>query len=127
MAAVALTQQNRSFLTGRGVEADLLAAMRDVIASQPGVVDVPDLFAVVVGPVTAVVDGDVIFEDELNVPDIEASIERAGNDLRSRWPQIRYVYLTPVSERRRRGAGRPTRSASTPPRPERSKSANWSL
>ena len=86
--------------------------MRGVIATQPGVVDVPDLFAVVVGPVTIVVDGDVIFEDELNVPDIEAVIEQAGNELRSRWPQIRYVYLTPVSERRVRGAHRVTLAAS---------------
>ena len=99
MAAVALTQQNRSLLTGRGVDEELLTAMRGVVAAQTGVVDVPDLFAVVVGPVTTVVDGDVIFADELNVPDIEASIERAGIELRSRWPQIRYVYLTPVSER----------------------------
>ena len=111
-AAVALTQQNRSLLTGRGVDEEVLAAMRGVIATQPGVVDVPDLFAVVVGPVTIVVDGDVIFEDELNVPDIEAVIEQAGNELRSRWPQIRYVYLTPVSERRVRGAHRVTRPAS---------------
>ena len=50
-AAVALTQQNRSLLTGRGVDEELLAAMRGVIAAQPGVVDVADLFAVVVGPV----------------------------------------------------------------------------
>ncbi len=100
VAAVALTQQNRSLLTGRGVDEELLTAMRGVVAAQTGVVDVPDLFAVVVGPVTTVVDGDVVFADELNVPDIEASIERAGIELRSRWPQIRYVYLTPVSEPR---------------------------
>jgi len=106
IAAVALTQQNRSLLTGRGVDEEVLAAMRGVISAQPGVVDVPDLFAVVIGPVTIVVDGDVTFEDELNVPDIEAAIERTGDELRSRWPQIRYVYLTPVSGRRIRGARR---------------------
>jgi cation diffusion facilitator family transporter len=106
VAAIALTQQNRSLLTGRGVDDELLAAMRGVIATQPGVIDVPDLFAVVVGPVATAVDGDVIFEDELSAPDIEAAIEQAGNELRSRWPQIRYVYLTPVSERRIRGAHR---------------------
>jgi cation diffusion facilitator family transporter len=104
LAAIALTQQNRSLLTGRGVDEELLTAMRGVIAAQAGVEDVADLFAVVVGPATIVVDGDVIFEDALNVPDIEAAIERAGNELRSCWPQIRYVYLTPVGERRVRGA-----------------------
>jgi cation diffusion facilitator family transporter len=112
--AIVLTQQNRSLLTGRSVDEELLAAMRGVVAAQPGVVDVPDLFAVVVGPVTTIVDGDVIFEDELNVPDIEATIERVGNELRSRWPRIRYVYLTPVSERRIRGARRATPAAPAP-------------
>jgi cation diffusion facilitator family transporter len=113
-AAVALTQQNRSLLTGRGVDDELLAAMRDVIAAQRGVVDVPDLFAVVVGPEATVVDGDVTFEDALNVPDIERSIEQAGNELRSRWPQIRYVYLSPVSERRIRGSRRAAPAAPAP-------------
>jgi cation diffusion facilitator family transporter len=115
-AAVALTTQNRSLLTGRGVDTEVLTAMRDVVAAQPGVVEVPDLFGIVLGPVTAVVDGDVIFEDDLNVPEIEASIGRAADELRSRWPQIRYVYLTPVAQRRVRGERRETTNLSARPR-----------
>jgi cation diffusion facilitator family transporter len=109
--AVALTQQNRSLLTGRGIDAERLEAMCETIAAQAGIVDVTDLFAVVVGPATLIVDGDVIFEDELSAPGIEASIEQAGADLRSRWPEIRYVYLTPVTERRPRDARRTVKSA----------------
>ena len=105
-AAVALTQKNRLLLTGRGVHPRLLEGMHDVIAGEPGVLDVPDLFAVVVGPGMLIVDGDVTLDDGLSVPDVEAVIERAAAELRSRWPQIRYVYLMPVAERRPRGAHR---------------------
>ena len=102
VAAVALTQLNRSLLTGRGVNPELLEQMRRVIAAQPVVVDVPDLFAVVVGPSTLVVDGDVTFKDQLTVPDVEAVLDRTAIELRMYWPDVRYVYLTPVA----RSAGR---------------------
>jgi cation diffusion facilitator family transporter len=103
-AAVALTQLNRSLLTGRGVQPQLLERMRTVVAGQPGVLDVPDLFAIVVGPSALIVDGDVTFADELDVTDVEAALDRAAAELRSRWSEVRYVYLTPVAERRPRGA-----------------------
>jgi cation diffusion facilitator family transporter len=112
-AAIVLTQTNRSLLTGRGVHPQLLDRIQSVIAAQQGVLGVPDLFAVVVGPSTLIVDGDVTFRDELTVPEVEAVIDRASAELRSRWPQVRYVYLTPVAERRPRGAHLPV-EATTP-------------
>jgi divalent metal cation (Fe/Co/Zn/Cd) transporter len=72
-------------------------------SAQAGVIDVPDLFAIVVGPSNLVVDGDVTLDDSLTVPDVEALIDRAAAELRTRWPQIHYVYVTPVAERRPRG------------------------
>jgi cation diffusion facilitator family transporter len=103
-AAVLLTKKNRELLTGPGIEPDELERMRSAIAAQSGVADVPDLFAIVVGPATLVVDGDVTFDDALSVPEVEATIERAAAALRSAWPDVRYVYLTPVASRRPRGA-----------------------
>jgi cation diffusion facilitator family transporter len=102
VASVLLLRTNRDLLTGRGVSSTLLHDMRQVIASQPGVVDVPDLFAVVVGPLSLIVDGDVTFAKELDVPAVEQVIIRAVADLQNRWPMIQYVYLTPVPKRRRR-------------------------
>jgi len=111
-AAVALTQRNRALLTSRGVHPDVLQRMHDVAADEPGIVDVPDLFAVVVGPSELIVDGDVTLRDELDVPQVEATIERAATALRSQWPEIRYVYLTPVPRHRPRRYS--SRSASLP-------------
>jgi len=40
------------------------------------VADVPDLFAVAIGPSSLIVDGDVIFADDLDVPTLEEAIAR---------------------------------------------------
>jgi cation diffusion facilitator family transporter len=95
-ASAFLLRTNRDLLSGRGVPLSMLRAMREVVAAQPGVVDVPDLFAVVVGPSSVIVNGDVTFEDDLDVPTVEQTIMRASAQLGERWPAIDYVYLTPV-------------------------------
>ena len=105
-AAVSLTQLNRSLMTGRGVHRKLLEEMRAVIAAQPGIIDVPDLFAVVVGPSTLTVNGDVTFDQRLSVSEVESALERAAAELRARWPEVGYVYLTLVGQSRPRGGGR---------------------
>jgi cation diffusion facilitator family transporter len=112
-ASVVLLHTNRELLTGRGVSPALVAHMRDVVAGQAGVVAVPDIFAIVVGPSSLIVDGDVVFEDDLGVPEVEAIIVAAAAAMRHQWPSISYVYLNPVSARRpRRGVAAP-RSATS--------------
>lgn len=101
-ASVFLVDINRDLISGRGVAPTTLKEMRLVVESQPGIVDVPDLFAIVVGPTSLVVDGDVIFSDDLDVPVVEQTIMRTNEELRSRWPTIEYVYLTPVHVKRSR-------------------------
>ncbi|MGC1239587.1 MAG: cation diffusion facilitator family transporter [Acidimicrobiales bacterium] len=91
-----LLQINRDLIGGRGVSPATLRAMRSVVASQAGVKEVSDLFAVVVGPMSLVVDGNVIFQDDLSVAVVEQTIERTNEELRKRWPMIQHIYLTPV-------------------------------
>ncbi|MGO9177852.1 MAG: cation diffusion facilitator family transporter [Candidatus Limnocylindrales bacterium] len=105
-ASVLLLRTNRALLSGRGVPLPMLREMRRIIAAQPGVVAVPDLFAVVVGPSSLIVDGDVTFADELTVPAVEEAILHAAAALRERWSSIEYLYLTPVSKARPRRAVR---------------------
>jgi cation diffusion facilitator family transporter len=97
VASVLLLQTNRELLTGRGVPPPMLREMSQIVASQPGVIEVPDLFAVVIGPSSLIVDGEVTFDDNLDVPAVEEAIAKAVDALRQRWPSIEYVYLTPVS------------------------------
>ena len=105
IASVLLLGINRDLLSGRGVQPAMLSEMSRIIAAQAGVVDVPDLFAIVIGPSSLIVDGDVTFADDLDVPAVEQTILRCVHALRERWPKILYVYLTPV------GKPRPSRAA----------------
>ena len=96
VVSVFLLRTNRALLTGRGVAPSTLGAMRAVVAAQPGVVGVADLFAVVVGPLSLVVDGEVTCESGLDVSAVEQVIGQAVAALREGWPMIKYVYLMPV-------------------------------
>jgi cation diffusion facilitator family transporter len=106
-ASVLLLQSNRDLLSGRGVPPAMVRDMACTIAAQPGVVEVQDLFAVVVGPASLIVDGDVTFADELDVPALERTIMRCDAALRQHWPTIHYVYLMPVPSARPRPGARP--------------------
>jgi divalent metal cation (Fe/Co/Zn/Cd) transporter len=110
VASIILLRANRALLSGRGVPISVLREMYRVVAAQPGIVAVPDLFAVVVGPSSLIVDGDVTFADELTVPDVEQAITAAAAALRARWPSVEYVYLTPVPKARSRRATRAART-----------------
>jgi cation diffusion facilitator family transporter len=105
LTSMLLLRTNRDLLSGRGVSPPMLREMSQLIAEQAGVVDVPDLFAIVIGPSSLVVDGDLIFADNLDLPAVEHTILHCIHVLRKRWPKIKYVYLTPVRK------ARPTRAA----------------
>jgi cation diffusion facilitator family transporter len=97
-----LLRTNRELLTGRGLPPAQTEMMRVLIAECAGIVAVPDVFAVVVGPSTVIVDGDVVFDDHLDVPQVEALIVTAATRLRARWPSVSFVYLNPVAAARPR-------------------------
>jgi cation diffusion facilitator family transporter len=116
-ASLVLLHTNRELLTGRAVSPTQAARMRRLIAAQHGVIAVPDLFALVVGPASLIVDADVIFEDGLNVPEVETAIVSAATALQTQWPDIAYVYLNPVAQHRTRRFTPTRHPAPTQPRP----------
>jgi cation diffusion facilitator family transporter len=108
LTSVFLLRTNRQLLSGRGVPLPMLREMRRIVAAQQGVIDVPDLFAVVIGPSSLIVEGDITLADDMDVPAVEETIVRAASALRDRWPSIEYMYLTPVARARPRRAVRGT-------------------
>lgn len=113
IASVLLLRTNRDLLSGRGIPLPMLREMTRVVSSQPGVLGVPDLFGIVIGPSSVIVNGDVTFDDGLDVPAVERAIMASAAALCERWPSVHYVYLTPVPKartRRRPGPGAASRS-----------------
>jgi cation diffusion facilitator family transporter len=111
-ASAFLLQINRDLIGGRSLAPSTLKEMRSVVASQPGVVEVSDLFAIVVGPMSAVVDGNVIFQDDLTAAVVEQTIIHTNEELRKRWPLIRHIYLTPVPPKPRVTSNSPSHKRS---------------
>jgi hypothetical protein len=54
-ASAFLLHNNRELLAGRGVPLSMSREMRGIVAAQQGVVDVPDLFAIVLGASSLIV------------------------------------------------------------------------
>jgi cation diffusion facilitator family transporter len=111
IASVLLLGVTRELLSGRSVPLPMVRQMSGLVAAQPGVVDVPDLFAIVVGPSSLIVNGDVTFDDDLDTPALEQTIMRSAAALRERWPSVKYVYLTPVPTARPRRFVQPSSRA----------------
>jgi cation diffusion facilitator family transporter len=109
VASIVLLRANRALLSGRGVAISVLREMHRVVAEQPGITAVPDLFAVVVGPSSLIVDGDITLAGDLTVAEVEQAIIGATAALRARWPSVDYVYLTPVPKARSRRTARAAR------------------
>jgi len=105
-ASVLLLGTNRKLLSGYGLPLATLREMSKLVAEQPGVLDVPDFFGAVIGPSSLIVNGDVTFDDNLDVPAVEKTITATAAALRERWPTIDYVYLTPVPKARPRRSAR---------------------
>ena len=97
-----LLHTSRELLTGRSVSPTVIERMRTVVGAQAGIIGVPDIFAIVVGPASLIVGGDVIFDDALDVPKVESAIVDAASELRKFWAMIVYVYLNPVAAHRER-------------------------
>jgi cation diffusion facilitator family transporter len=100
--SVVLLHTNRELLTGRGLPAAQILRMRRIVGAQAGIEGVPDLFGIVIGPATVIVNSDVVFADGLDVPAVEAAIVSAAAALRREWPAVAYVYLNPVAAARPR-------------------------
>jgi cation diffusion facilitator family transporter len=100
--SIVLLHTNRELLTGRGLPPERIERLREIVEAQAGVLGVPDIFALVVGPSTLIVDGDVVFDDHLDVPAVEVLIATIATALRDAMPAIAYVYLNPVAAHRPR-------------------------
>ena len=69
-------RRNRDLLSDAASRLRWLARCPGSSRDRTGVADVPDLFAVAIGPSSLIVDGDVIFADDLDVPTLEEAIAR---------------------------------------------------
>jgi cation diffusion facilitator family transporter len=92
-----LLRANRELLTDRTIPQDVVGAMRTRISNQYGVLDVPELIAVYIGPQAVLVTGTVVLETHVTLPAAQRALEGAADAIRQQWPGETRVYLAPVA------------------------------
>ncbi|MHA3703834.1 cation diffusion facilitator family transporter [Jatrophihabitans sp. YIM 134969] len=116
-----LLRANRALLTDQTISPDIVAAMRRRVCDRDGVVDVPELLAVYIGPQAVLVTGTVVLDAMMGLADVERALQDAADEIRARWPGETRVYLAPVASQPPAGyddAGPPTTRSTPMPRPE---------
>jgi len=100
VAAVGVGTHAKALLLGESARPETREFLEREIEGRPEVVSVPELRTMHVGPDDVLVAGRVEFRDELSVPEIEELTDRIIDDLRSRDPAIRHVFLQPATTER---------------------------
>jgi len=93
--ALALARESKGLLIGEAADPALEAAVRSAIDRRTEVTGVNEITTIHLGPRNIFVGLSVDFEDHVPVGRVEAMIAEAEDELRSRWPSIRAIYIKP--------------------------------
>jgi cation diffusion facilitator family transporter len=95
LAAVAcvLVYESRSLLLGEGAGPQVLAEIRRLVESDPGVVGARRPLTMYFGPDQLLVALDVQFRPRLTSEEVEQTVDRIEAAIRRRLPQVRYIFL----------------------------------
>jgi cation diffusion facilitator family transporter len=99
VVAFILARSNVSLLVGRAVPRAMHNNIAQDLASMSVVTAVPTLLTMQLGPGDILVAAKVDFHDDISGGEIEQASDEAERRLRSRYPQIRYVFLDPTRGR----------------------------
>jgi cation diffusion facilitator family transporter len=94
--AVLLIRESRGLLIGEGIRPDTAVAIRQLVAAEPGVVEVGHLLSMYVGPDEALLTFEVVFDADVPASDIAATIRRVEQAIRERFHTLRRIYIEPV-------------------------------
>jgi len=94
--ALRLTSRNRALLANQGIPERYVNQLRDRIRAAPGVLDVPSLEAVYLGPGEVLVAADVQMDGDLTGEALTRSLGKIRADACRDVPAIARLYLTPV-------------------------------
>jgi cation diffusion facilitator family transporter len=90
--AVRMSGRNRALLSNQAVAPRLADRLRARLLQEPGIAGVVRMESVYLGPREALVAADVV----VDCTDVEATLERARDDVRRDVPFVTRLYLTPV-------------------------------
>jgi len=103
--AVVLAYETKSLLVGEAVDPETLKEIRRQAESDPQVESVRNALSMYFGPHTILLAMDLQFRADLSAADVEQSIDRLEQKIRSKYPDIKHIFIESESvspERRRK-------------------------
>ena len=96
VVAFELGRENKAMLLGQSVDETTRQAIRAEIAASPGIDEVVELLTMRLAPDQLLVAARVDIEDDESGDALEQHAEEVDRRLRTRFPQIRHVFLDPT-------------------------------
>ena len=103
--AVLLAYESKGLLVGEAVDPETLKDIRRLAESDPRVESVKNALTMYFGPHTILLAMDLSFRPNLSAIEVEESIDRLEENVRSRYPNVKHIFiesesLAPTSKRR---------------------------
>jgi cation diffusion facilitator family transporter len=94
--AYALGRENKSLLIGQALPEDVRRGLSDVIADSPGIDTVVELLTMQLAPDEVLVAAKIDLDDESTGATLEKNADEVERRVRSRFPEVRHVFLDPT-------------------------------
>ncbi len=91
--AVLLIREARGLLIGEGVSAETASAIREIARKDPHVRDAASPLSMYIGADEVLLTLDVQFVPESTANDVAAAVSRIEQDIRTRFPKIKRIYI----------------------------------
>jgi divalent metal cation (Fe/Co/Zn/Cd) transporter len=91
--ALLLASETRELLTGESADPSTLASIRALAESDPAVERIRRPLTMQLGPEQVLLNLDIQFREGLSAIEVEAAVDRLEEKIRSKHPQIRYIFI----------------------------------
>jgi cation diffusion facilitator family transporter len=91
--AVLLVLESRGLLVGEGIDRETLSSVRAIAEADACVERARRLLTSYFGPMSVLLNMDIQFREGLKADDVEASVDRIEKAVRSKHPEVKYIFI----------------------------------
>jgi cation diffusion facilitator family transporter len=93
VTAALLAYESKGLLVGEGAAEEVVVAIREIVGQERGVLAINEVLTMHMGPEDVLLNLSIDFYDNLNSLDVEATISGLESKIKSKFPQIRRIFI----------------------------------
>jgi cation diffusion facilitator family transporter len=105
VTAFVLAYESKGLLIGEAADPELVRSIHEFASGKPGVVGIGDVLTVHSSPDQITVMMNVDFRDDMPAGEVERIVRDVEEEARSRWPQVRRLFVRPMQGAGSEGKG----------------------